>query len=327
MRKAGPPIVHPCQNELVGEASTEGRGPGEPGGINGLGILGAVCGERVEPGSAPEGPVLDVTVAVIVGDRQPAPHPELRRDLDEEIPGGCTERPSREASRLGAVAPQDVLEPHQARIADSHSGRVGSARRVAARGGHGLGNDLPAQVGIDEQRNAVPHDGGAEGQADFLAAEFAPPAAGRVGADEIGAFEVAQDRAFDSVRARLGHGVDQAAGETAVANVERRAHDLELLHRLGGERGQPNRPSRRPVAGLAAAEGIIVVGPVDLDAVEPVVLSGEGQAAVGTLGDLGREKGQFGIVAAVHWQPGDGAVRYDLGGSGTGGTEAGSACR
>jgi len=37
--KAGPLVVHPRQNKLIGEAAAECRGPGEPGGVDGLGIL------------------------------------------------------------------------------------------------------------------------------------------------------------------------------------------------------------------------------------------------------------------------------------------------
>ena len=37
--KAGPPVVHPRQHHLIGEAGAEGGGPGEPRGIDGLGTL------------------------------------------------------------------------------------------------------------------------------------------------------------------------------------------------------------------------------------------------------------------------------------------------
>ena len=220
-------------------------------------------------------------MAVVVGQLQPVVHRGQQRHLGEEIPARQARGRRGEAPRFNAVrVPENFLEPHRAGVADSHPGRVGAAGGVAADAGCPLRDDVSLQSEIQKERGAVTHDRSAQGEGELLGAEVLRPEAGRVPPRQRLVLEVAGERSRPAIRARVGHRVHQPAGEGAKPHVERRGEDLQLPQRLDREGAYPAARGRRTEAAAPRESGEIEVGgAVDLEAVEPVRLPGDGDTA------------------------------------------------
>src|SRR5215472_17846712 len=89
----------------------------------------------------------------------------------------------------------------------------------------------------------------------------------------------------------LGDGVHQAAHEPALPHVEGRDLNLELLYRLD-RNGPLVHRAAGDSGGGAECEEVVVDGTVDLDVVEPVILTTH-RPAVGAGGDLGRRRDEI----------------------------------
>src|SRR5256712_13584551 len=128
---------------------------------------------------------------------------------------------------------------------------------------------------------------------------------GEAVADEVVALMILEEGPVNLVRATTRDGVDQAAGEPALAHVEGGDEHLVLRDRVERDRLRVHLPARLP--GAAKAEEVVVHRAVDLNVVEPVVLSGGRGAS-----DLGGGLDEVGKVAGQGREARDQALGHEL---------------
>src|SRR5688500_213856 len=160
-------------------------------------------------------------------------------------------------------------------------------------------------LGRYEEVDPVLHDRAAKREAVLAALVL-----GKVGhvAREVGIASVVERGSSEAVGSALRDGVDQRAGEIALAHVERREEHLILLHRLEGNRLAASLSAG--LAGTAQSEEVGLVGAVDLDAVEPVVDAPARDSAVLRRRDLRRQDDEVGEVAVKRRKPAERRVRH-----------------
>src|SRR5690606_33376372 len=128
-----------------------------------------------------------------------------------------------------------------------------------------------------EEERAVANDRTTQREAVLVLLEVADVV---LAAHEVLVASVAVDRAEEIVLAALRHGVDEDAGEVALAHVVRRQQYLVLLDRLDAD-GLSACLSTR-LSGGAESEEVRLGGAVDLDVVEAVVRACTGEARART---------------------------------------------
>ena len=114
---------------------------------------------------------------------------------------------------------------------------------------------------------------------------------------------------MEDVRPRLGHGVDQAAREASLPDVERGDEHLVLPHRLDRDRMGVGLTARR--TGRGEPEHVVVHSAVDLDRVEAIVLATERRAGYARGHHLRDRLDEIGEVAGQGGQPVDRTVGHE----------------
>ena len=308
---AGVALVDARQEQLIGPAAPEGGAPVEPGGVDRERNVEPVRREADESVIVP--PLEALTgMEPVVGDLQPAVHPELYGHLPEHATAWQAVGPGLEVSRIDAVhVPQDVAEPDHTAISDSDPSRVCPACGVGAGRGNRLGLALAADAGVEEEGDSIPHDRPAQAQAGLTLGEIGGPTPAQVAPGQALILEIPVGHAFQRVRPGLGDRVHQSTREPAVAHVERRGHDLDFLQALQRGDGQVRKARDRAVAGLVGVEEVVVGGAVHLQPVQSVGLPGEGEREAPEV-DLRGEPRQVRVVAG-RGQSQDCGVGDDLG--------------
>ena len=177
----------------------------------------------------------------------------------------------------------DALEPRQVRFVHGHPRQTfGRLAHIGSRGR--LRETL--NFGRDEEVHPVLHHRPAERKTGLQPVVGARPRDDAV-AGELVVAPVGKAGAAELVGTRLGHGIDERAGETAVAHVVRRHEHLVFLHRIE-RNGFPDARRRRdgPVQHVLA-------GAVDQKGVEPEIGSRAGHSSP-PAADLGRHVGREG---------------------------------
>ncbi len=183
-----------------------------------------------------------------------------------------------ERARVEAVLrDEQVAELLQVRLLRVRHAGDGAGRVAREAGAEELARiRAPPEFAGDEQEGLVADDGTAEREAVAVLREVVDLERRRVGVAHLVAHEalvahVGVGRAFEAVRAALGHDVDAGAGKLALAHVIGSDVDLDLLNRVERDRlrvGLPTDFARE-------AEDVVEDRAVDRDVVVEVVAPGD----------------------------------------------------
>ena len=230
---------------------------------------------------------------------------DLAVHLREDVLVRVADVGGREAARIEAILGlENLLHAGRGRVADADADRIFAPRRI--RPDHGTGERRHPVLNVDRSEELQPvSENGPTDRAAVLGlrkvrlqrnpGRDGTPLWHRVPHEPL-VLEEAEERAVEGVGAGLGDGVDQAAREAALPHVERRDQHLILLDRLHRDRVRVRLAARRAARG--EPEQVVVHSPVDLNVVEPVVLSPKGGARHAGGDHLGNRAHEIGKVAA-----------------------------
>ena len=166
---------------------------------------------------------------------------------------------------------EDVGEAVDGRL---RGGRLGRDVRGLADVRAGIRRVLLLKLGREREEQLVLDDRAAEPEPFLRLAERRRAEVGDVALHLLVARAV-RARAVEFVRAALRDGVDEEAGEVALANVERRQEDLVFLDRL--ERNLLRAGGTAGLQRRAQTEEVVRDRAVDLNRVEAIVLTAAGK--------------------------------------------------